>query len=43
MHSSFEPQLHQGRDGPGFLSRLAIAATLVIAGVGLAIWIAAVG
>ncbi len=43
MHSSFEPQLHEGRDGPGFLSRLALAAALVIAGVGLAMWIAAGG
>lgn len=43
MHSSFEPQLHEGHDGPGFLSRLAIAAALVIAGVALAMWIAAGG
>ena len=43
MHSSFDPPLHDGRDGPGFLSRLAIAAAIVIAGVALAMWIAAGG
>jgi len=43
MHSSFEPPLAEGRDGPGFLARLGLAVALVTAGVGLAIWMAAVG
>ena len=43
MHSSFESSLPEGRDGPGFLSRLGIAFVLVAAGVGVAMWMAAAG
>ena len=43
MHSSPDASSHGGHDGPGFLSRLGIAFALVSAGVGLAMWMAAVG
>ena len=43
MHSSPDVSSHDGRDGPGFLSRLGIAFALVTAGVGLAMWMAAGG
>jgi hypothetical protein len=43
MHSSFDSAAPEGRDGPGFLSRLGIAFALVVTGVGVAMWMAAVG
>ena len=43
MHSSFDASTHEGRDGPGFLSLLGIAVSLVTAGVGLAVWLATGG
>ena len=43
MHSSFDASTHHGHSGRGFLSLLGIAFSLVTAGVGLAVWLAAGG